>query len=363
MNKRLLWFVLLVLLAASLLLWRHFRPAERIPVGLVLWTASGAVVGSSELNAGELFLEEYPDSRIRLLPLDDEWNPEKTFPVIQGAKDAGVRFFIATHPSNCARPSLPLFTNPGALMINLASASPDLSGKDDFFLRIIPDAVQEQRAIARYLHQLPGRRLLVLQDTANPPYTDPAFAAFAAELAALGHWQIVHHPLRVAEFKPDDERALMAEPFDAVYILAGSFQTAVGNIAQLFHYIHPQAPILLTPWARSPAILETAGAAIDRIILPSPYPSRRQDPALDDYFRRFRSRFGYEAHAMTIGVRQALELLDRAFAQGDTDPLAVKRFLLSAPVHLTSLGPITFDPTGDVGGTYSFITDLKQELQ
>jgi branched-chain amino acid transport system substrate-binding protein len=321
------------------------------------------VVGSREWNAGDLFLEEHPNSRIRLLPLDDAWKPDKTAPVIQGAKDVGVRFFISTHPSNCALPSLPLFTNHGALMINLASTSPVLSGRDDFFLRIIPDAVQEQQAIARYIDQLPGRRLLVLQDIGNPAYTDPALAVFSAELAALGHWQIVHRPLRVAEFKPDDERPLMSEPFDALYILAGSFQTAIGNIAQLFHYLHPRAPILLTPWARSPAILETAGDAIDRVILPSPYRSRRQDPALDNYFRRFRARFGYEAHAMTIGVRQALELLDRAFAQGDTDPAAVKQFLLSVSVHQTSLGPITFDPTGDVGGSYSFITDLKQELQ
>jgi len=363
MKKRVVWLALLILLAVSLLLWRQFRRVERIPVGLVAWAASGAVVGSREWNAGDLFLEEHPNSRIRLLPLDDEWKPDKTAPVIQGAKDAGVRFFISTHPSNCALQSLPLFTNPGALMINLASTSPVVSGKDDFFLRIIPDAVQEQQAIARYLHQLPGQRLLVLQDSGNRPYTDPAFAAFSAELAALGHWQIVHRPLRVAEFKPDDERSLMAEPFDALYILAGSFQTAIGNIAQLFDYLHPQAPILLTPWARSPAILETAGDAIDRIILPSPYRSRRQDPALDNYFRRFHARFGYEAHAMTIGVRQALELLDRAFAQGASEPLAVKRFLLSVPVHQTSLGPIAFDRTGDVGGSYSFITDLKQELQ
>jgi branched-chain amino acid transport system substrate-binding protein len=366
MRKRVLLLVLpavLVLLAASLLVWRQFRPAERIPVGLVAWAASGAVVGSREWNAADLFLEEHPDSLIRLFPLDDEWKPDKTAPVIQGAKDAGVRFFIATHPSNCALPSLPLFTNPGALMINVASTSPVLSGKDDFFLRVIPDAVQEQQAIARSIQQMPGQRLLVLQDTGNPSYTDPAFAAFSAELAALGHWQIVHRPLRVAEFKPDDERPLMSEPFDALYILAGSYQTAIGNIAQLFHYLHPQAPILLTPWARSPAILETAGDAIDRIILPSPHRSRHQDPALDDYFRRFRARFGYEAHGITIGVVQALELLDRAFAHGAADPLAVKQFLLSVPVHQTSLGSIAFDRTGDVGGSFHFITDLKQELQ
>ena len=102
--------------------------------------------------------------------------------------------------------------------------------------------MQEQRAIARYVDRLPGNRLLVLQDTGNLPYTDPAFAAFSAELGALGQWQIVHRTLLVAEFKPDEYRSLMAEPFDALYILAGTFQTAIGNIAQLFHISIPRRP-------------------------------------------------------------------------------------------------------------------------
>lgn len=364
MKKVISWSALLVLVAVFLfLLWRQYRPAEPIPVGVVAWLASGAVVGSSELNAADLFLEEQPRSRIRVLPLDDEWKPERSVPVIRDAMAKGVRFFISTHPSRCAVACLDLFADPGALLINVASTSPVLTGKDDSLLRIIPDAAQEQRAIARYVHQLPGSRILVLQDAANLAYTEPAFQAFAAELGALGHWRITQRALPISEFKPDGYRPFMAEPYDVLYILAGSFQAAIGNVAQLSYYLHPEAFILLTPWVRSPAILETAGEAVARIILPSPYPFRREAPALDDYFRRFRARFGYEAHAMTIGVRQALELLDQAFAKGYDTPAAVKHYLLSVPTHQTSLGSIAFDHSGDVTGTYYFMVDPTRELQ
>ncbi|CRI63807.1 putative ABC transporter, periplasmic substrate-binding protein [Thiocapsa sp. KS1] len=352
-----------ILMASLLLWWRPWQPAPPIQVGIVAWLASGAVVGSSEVNAGDLFVEERPHSRIQVVPVDDEWQPEKTIPVIEQAMRDGVRFFISTHPSRCAVVSLQLFADSGALIINTASTSPALTARDDGLLRIIPDATREQRAVSRYFGTLPGSRLLVLQDTSNLPYTDPAFATFAAELEARGQWTIVHRPLLVSAFKPDEYRALMEEPFDALYILAGTFQTAIGHIAQLFHVAHPRAPIILTPWARSPAILETAGDAIDRLILPSTYPSRRADPALDDYFKRYQARFGYEAHAMTIGVRQALELLDAAFAHGYDTPAQVKAFLLSAPSHRTSLGPVAFDRFGDVEGTYHFIADLRQELR
>jgi ABC-type branched-subunit amino acid transport system substrate-binding protein len=155
----------------------------------------------------------------------------------------------------------------------------------------------------------------------------------------------------------------MAEKFDALFILAGSFQPAIGNMAQLFHRLHPEAPIMLTPWASSPAILEIAGPAVSRIILPGLYPSRHSDSAIGAYFRRFQNRFGYQPHAMTIGVRQAVELLEHAFADGRRTPEEVKKYLLSVPTHQTSLGPISFDQYGDVAGNFIFVDEVDKELK
>ena len=364
MRKLLIWLGGSALIAISLvLLWRQFQPARPIPVGMVAWMNSGAVVGSSEMHAGDLFLEEHPRSRVRILPVDEEWQPERSVSIIREAMGKGVRFFVSTHPSKCAVASAHLFADSRALIINTAATSPALTGKDDYMLRIIPDAVQEQRVMARHVARLTGNRILVLQDTGNLPYTDPAFAAFSTELGAQGRWKIVHRKLAVASFKPDEYRPLMAEPYDILYILAGTFQSSIGNIAQLFHYLHPEATILLTPWARSPAILETASESIDRITLASVYPSRHDDRAIDDYFRRFNARFGYQPHSMTIGVRQALELLNQAFAKGYDTPEGVKRYLLSTPTHRTSLGPVSFDRFGDVAGKYTFIQNLRRELK
>lgn len=364
MKKKLLFAGILAVVAAMITgLWVYFHAPGPIPVGMVYWMGSGAVVGSSDLNAADLFLEEFPDSPIRIVPLDDQWNPDKTPLVIKEAIAQGVQFFVASHPSKCAVASAHLFADSSALLINSGSTSPALTGKDDYFLRVIADGEQEQRAIARFVRNLPGTRLLVLQDDGNLPYTDPAFEYFSEELSRESDWQIVLRKLTVAEFQPQAFTDLMAKPFDALYILAGSFQASIANIAQFFHYHHPDAPIILTPWARSPAIIEIAGSAIDRIILPSQYPSRFDAPVFDNYFRRFKERFGYEQHAMAVGIRQALELLDQAFSNGHTTPQAVKTYLISTPAHQTSLGQVAFDQYGDVSQTFYFIRDLAKELQ
>ena len=355
------------LLVISMLFWFRFLSPQPISVGVVHWMQSGAieVVGSSELNAATIFKEEQPRSRIRIVPVDDQWNPDIGLGTITPFMAQGIRFFVSSHPSNCAvaLAKAHLYDDSAALFINVGSTSPALTGKDDYLLRVITDGEQEQRAIARFVRTLPGTRLLVLQDEGNLAYTDPAFAYFTAELSQDATWQIIQRKLTVADFQPQAFEPLMSEPFDALYILAGSFQSAIGNMAQLFHYHHPDAPIILTPWARSPAILEIAGDAAAWIVLPSHYPSRIDDPVVRGYFQKFQARFGYTPHAITIGVRQALELLDQAFQKGHVTPEAVKAYLLSTPVHQTSLGTIAFDQYGDVSQTFYFIRDVQKELQ
>ena len=353
------------LVAAAWMGWLHLDTLRPIQVGLGidLPVIYGAVIDPSDKNTGDLFLEEHPESRIRIFEMYNDARPETAAPDLEAAIEQGVRFFVTTQASSHAVPSVHLFADGRALGINVASASEVLSGRDDFLLRLIPDLRHEQREMARQVEQLPGDRILVLQDTSNLEWTDPAFAVFSDALSASGRWTIVNHKLMVPEFTPAELDALWSEPYDVLYILAGAFMAPIGNLAQLFHRSYPQAPILLTPWARAPAVLEQAGDAIDRLILVGHYASRHDDPAVDDYLRRFDARFGYTPQGMTLGTRQALELLDQAFARGHATPEAVKRYLLSMPVHQTSLGPVAFDRFGDVADGFQTLTQLRRELR
>jgi ABC-type branched-subunit amino acid transport system substrate-binding protein len=110
-------------------------------------------------------------------------------------------------------------------------------------------------------------------------------------------------------------------------------------------------------------ILQVAGDALRKITLASHFPARTDSPPLDAYLRRFQTRFGYEPQAMAIMVRQALELLDRAFKQGHRTPESVRDYLLSTPGHETSFGPVSFDATGDTTKEFHFLDDVARELQ
>jgi len=362
MPSRRLLLPLLAALAVAALWWWSQRD-EAIVVGIDAPLVPDTVFDPSELNTSDLFLEENPRTLIRPRIHYYGIKPGDGQTLFDDAMAGGVKFFVTTQPSSVFVGNAPKFRDGRALVINTSTVSPVTSGLDDYVLRIIPDAPTEQRALAAHLNALPGGRLLVVQDSNNAAYTDPAYDVFAAEMARAGLWNVTHHKTDIAAFRPDAERALMAEPFDALYVLAGDFHTSIGSIAQLFHSLHPDAPILLTPWARSPMILEVAGAALGNITLASHFPARVDSPPLDDYFRRFQARFGYEPQAMAIMVRQALELLDRAFAQGHRTPQSVRDYLLSTPVHETSFGPVSFDAYGDTTKEFYFLDDVDRELQ
>lgn len=358
-------FLLPLVLGAGLFaaLWWWSHRDDGLAVGIDAPLVPETVFDPSELNTSDLFFEENPDTLIRprLLYYGIKAGDGQT--VFDDAMAEGVEFFVTTQPSSVFVPNVPKFRDGRALVINTSSVSPATTGRDDYILRIVPDALAEQRALAALFDEMPGGRLLVVQDGNNAAYTDPAYDVFAAEIARGGRWKVTHHKIDIAAFRPDEERALMSEPFDALYVLAGDFHPSIGNLAQLFHALHPEAPIVLTPWARSPMILKVAGEAIGNISLASHFPARADSQPLDDYFRRFQARFGYEPQAMAIMVRQALELLDRAFAQGHRTPESVRNFLLSTPVHETSFGPVSFDTYGDTTKQFYFLNDVARELQ
>lgn len=333
---------------------QHLQPVT-VAVGVDRPLVYGAAVNPTDLNTAQHFLEQNRTSPIRLVSMFNHADPRQGRNDLQAVRDQGIRFVINTQTSSHAVPSLDLYEDGQVLAINVSATSTRLSARDDYFLRIIPDLEQEQQAIAARINQIDGQRLLVMRDTRNHRYTEPALTVFLKALRAERPWQTTVRAFRADRFDPRRERTVLNQSYDALYILGGDFLPTMGNLAQQFHLANPSAPILLTPWAHSPAVLENAGAARQRILIASFYPDRSTDPAVDHFLAAHQQRFGYEPYAMGLSTRQAIELLDQAFRRGLRTPAAVRRHLLQNQPHQTSLGPIRFTSSGDVEGRYHFL--------
>lgn len=328
------------------------RVAIPVAIGIDLPLTAGAAIDPSDKNAGDLYKEQNPSSPIEIHDTYNSPDPKQAFNDLEQAIEKGIRFFINTQASSHAVQCLELFASDQALSINVSATTTRLSDRDDYFLRLIPDLEKEQSFIANEVAGLKGGRLLILQDTGNLAYSQPALQVFRQQLKSSNKWQLHVQRILFTDYHPKQLQALMQQPWNGLYILGGAYQPSIGNMAQQFYQVNPRAPIVFTPWARSPALLANAGEAANQVVQISPYPDASRDPALKVYLQSFQRRFGYEPHAMSLGTRQALELLDQAFAQGHRTPNAVKHYLLSKPVHYTSLGTIRFNRFGDNVGQF-----------
>ena len=318
-----------------------------VAIGIDLPLTPGAAIDPSDKNAADFYKEQNRSSPIEIYDSYNSPDPNQALNELEKAADKGIRFFVNTQASSHAVQCLEFFASDQALSINVSATSTRLSDNDDYFLRIIPDLEIEQTFMASEVARLKGRRLLVLQDTGNLAYTQPALEVFRQQLRSSSTWQLHVHRMRYTDYQPRKLQALMQQPWDGLYILGGAYQPSIGNMVQQFYQVNPKAPIVFTPWARSPAVLANAGEAVHQVVQISPYLDASKDPTLERYLQSFKTRFGYEPHTMSFGTRQALELLDQAFAKGHRTPKAVKHYLLSKTVHNTSLGTIRFNRFGD----------------
>jgi len=321
---------------------------------------AGSIVGSSEVNAAKMFLEEHRMGNIEIVPFDDGWDPEKTKAAYREVKRQGIRFLVTSHVSTCALAIADEINRDGILTFATGATTDLLSKKDDFILRNIQDVEEEQKSIAEHINQVPVKRLLIVRDTDNHGYTAPALQYLRRHLTKekVSVIDISMSKLDLALL----ERQMRRENFDLLYLLIGGYKSTTGSIAQLAKKLRPEVKIIYTPWMKTPTLLETAGQSIQDSIIPSHYPPRTESPSVKDYIERFKKRYSYAPTYISLNVYSAIQILAEAIQAGHRTPEGVKKYLLEKGSVTTDFGPVTFDRYGDTRMTLYFITDIPGEF-
>jgi len=337
---------------------------QKIQVALLTKLDAGSIIGTSEIAAVKEFERTHPKSIIKIVPIDDGWDPVRTKEAYGTVRNNDINFLITSHTSTCAVEIANDINQDKRLTIIAGATTTALSGKDDFILRIIPDANQEQREIAHKITELVPKRLLIIRDLSNPGYTIPAQETFLTEFKRLNPFvQIESQDIDVNQLILSDLDGIFSETdFDVLYLLIGGYKNIAGNIAQYFYQFQPNTIIIFTPWMNNKELVNTAGPALAHAIIPSLFPSRSVDPNIEAYMSSIETYFRLSPTIISLKVYQALELFNQAFSAGATTPIKAKTYLLSQKSIETRLGPVTFDAYGESSETYYFISDIPGEF-
>ncbi len=335
------------------------RP-KKVRIAVMTRLQSGSIIGSSEVDASRLFLEESGAGNIEIVPFNDDWGPERAVEAYAQMRSQGIQILITSHVSTCALALRDSINRDRVLAMVTGSATDELSGSDDYIFRNVPDVSIEQKSIAEYVNRMPGGSLLVIRDTDNHSYTAPALRYFR-EVLKKPSVRVIDISLSALDMAALDAE-IRKRPFDNVYLLIGGYRVVAGTIAQMAKTASPRAGIVFTPWMKTPALLMTLGGAVRDAVMPSHYPPRRESAAVDAYVAAFKRRFGYAPTFISLNVYTALEILSAAIAEGNTSPDAIKACLLKKKRFETRFGEVVFDEHGDVVKPLHFITGLEDEF-
>ncbi len=282
--------------------------------------------------------------RYELKLRDDGHSVDQARAIVDAASDEGDAFAVGPMTSVLARGTVDEAQKRQLVLISPTANSDELSGRDDYFFRVIPSAGPgaaqiAQAAIARGLGSA-----AVMMEWQNRIYSESFAKTFAARFEALGG-----APVRYARYEtdrnPDYARLaadLLASRPKVVLLVCGAVDAAI--VAQQLRRLDPGVKLALASWAANTQLLQMGGRAIEGALVLQALDLDNQAPAYIDFRKRYGERFGgvpsqvalYAYEAMMMGAeglrrkRESQSLRDVLRAPGEwpglQEPVVLDRF-------------------------------------
>jgi branched-chain amino acid transport system substrate-binding protein len=284
-----------------------------------------------------------------LLVADDEGDPDGAVTAAQRLVDSGVVAIIGHMTSSQSLAAYPYIEAAEVVLLSPTSTTPQLTGIDDFFFRIVPTHVVQAVAFAEYIYQTRGIvRLASIRDSDNAAYSQSYWDTFAAAFQGLGGQVTMQHAFDSAgnpDFAQSAQDLLSGEP-EAILIIASAFNTAL--IAQQIRQINKKTSLFSSAWAQTEVLIQNGGRAVEGLEMAIAFDSNSQSAAYRDFQTRYEEKFGLSP---TFAAGEAYEcafILFQALAQTEGEAANLPDALRDIDNVSVLNDPISIDEFGDV---------------
>ncbi len=313
-----------------------------------------AELGVQERNGVQLAFSEINAAggidrrQVELLVQDDLGTP-------QGAQAADSELIKANvvaiigHPTSAQTLAGVLVTNPAkVVMLSPSTSTPALTGKDDYFFRIVQTMTAQATHSAKYLYNDRNlRRVAVIYDTVNAAYTTAYLDAFAAEYNSLGG-KVVAKTSFSSKNKPDLIpliKQLRTNNPDFLLIIAPDIDAAL--IAQRVRSIDWQIPLFTTSWAQTETLINNGGKAVEGMEIELISAVSSKNPEYRDFTKRYEDKFGRSPSFGAVLGYEAAQVLAAALQKTGGKAEGLKPALLGIKKFRGLSDEFGFDKYGD----------------
>jgi branched-chain amino acid transport system substrate-binding protein len=354
LSRPLVWAVLLIVMSALYLL--DCIGKESIQVGFVAQlTGVQAELGVQERNGVQLAVEKINAGSgvvgrpIKLVVRDDLGTPEGAQAADRELIDAGVVAIIGHATSGQTIAGLAV-TNPArVVMLSPTATTPELSGREDFFFRILFSLADRAHVLAQRIYQ--GRmiaRVAIIYDADNAAYTKAYQEAFAEKYQSLGG--VLTEDIGFSSRAQPDFTHMVAQlrasnP-EGLLIIAADIDTAL--IAQRTRLMGWTVPLFTSSWAQTETLVNNGGRAVEGLELEIASTVNSQTKDYLDFKTRYQARFGQAPSFGAVLGYEAAIVLAAALKKTGGKPEGLSHALVSIKNFKGLADTFSFDRYGDV---------------
>lgn len=232
---------------------------------------------------------------VELIVKDDAQTPEAAAMAVREFARDKVVAVIGPMGSAMAKAALPEANKARLVMVSPTSSSNELSGRDDYFFRVMEPNLLFARHLAETCLKLKIRRVAAIYDLQNRTYTVDIFQGFREEFTRLGgviSAEVSFDSATRPAFKPLVQQ-LSLNSAEGVMVLASSVDSI--NIGQQIRKGHTSIPIISGACGIAQRdLVQQAGKAVDNIIFTLPVNSQSTAEQFVKFREAFSRRFHYQ---------------------------------------------------------------------
>lgn len=318
-------------------------------------TGIQAELGVQERNGVQLAVEEINAAGgiagrpIELVVRDDLGTPEGAQVADRELINAGTVAIIGHTTSSQTLAGLAVTAPACIMMLSPTTSTPELTGKDDYFFRVVQPITVHAFNSAQHIRQGKKRaRVAVIYDADNAAYSTAYLNAFSGEFQSLGG-EVVAKAAFSSKTRPDFSPLIAqireSKP-DQLLIIAADIDTAL--IAQRVRLKDWQVPLFTTAWAQTETLINAGGRAVDDMELELISAVYEDDPSYKEFAKRYRAKFGRSPSFGAVMGHEAANVLAAGLRRTGAKADGMKQALIAIKEFKGLSEAFRLDEYGDV---------------
>jgi len=286
--------------------------------------------------------------KVELVVKDDRQDGESAKQAIRELVSEQVIAIIGPMTSSMAVVVQPLINSSQTITISPTAKTDQLSGQDDFFLRVTTPLSRSAEQLATHaVKDLGLVNIAVIYDVSNRAFSETWLNYFKESLLQKGGQIAVAERFTSkpdVHFLPIAKRILAIEP-DGVLLLSNAIDTAL--LAQQMRKLESKVTLLSSEWAFTTDLISFGGRPVNGMTAFLNFNTNSQEARYLAFKERFTKRFGYSPSFATVLAHDATSFL---FASLEKNPSrsGLKEALLSLGPFSGLQSKIVVDSYGDV---------------